>query len=377
MATGVAMARYDRSTLRGTQSSKVSTLTQTIAIAVAVVAVTPAAAQASFPGADGVIAYSVSDSAQQGIWAVNPNTGGQRQLTSGHDEAPSFSPSGNLLAFQRDTTAGSTIFVAGADGSNAKPLVSGSEPAFSPNGSQIVFVRAGGLFVTRLRPGSHVRRLTNHRGDRTPQWSSTGAIAFQRPDLRHARGRRASECCTQEELDVIPAHSRNVEEVMTAELETKMWPDWSPNGRTLAVDLCGPFLELPHVPSVVFHAGCLPAVWPPAGGKPILSGGSETPSGFSWGALGTSCPRYIPEGTDSTYFRIEPPKPQEVEPTSPSQISWQPLIRGTAQVPTATCEERPEPGVLHSAVAPISLSLGKTFCHRVGRRHHKRWKCER
>jgi hypothetical protein len=351
-----------------------SGLRRIIGIAAALLAVVPVAAPASFPGRDGVIAYAVGHSAQQGIWALDPNTGDQGQLTSGPDEAPSFSASGNMLAFQRRLASGTTIFIARADGANAKPLVTGSEPDFSPDGRQIVFVRSGGLFLTGVLPGSHVRQLTKRRGDRTPRWSSAGAIVFQRTTVSRIRGRPPS---TQQELDVIPARGRVAEQVMTSELPTNMWPDWSPDGRTLAVDLCSAvYLTPPRIPSLVFHTGCLPAVWAPAGGKPILSGGYETaPPALSWGGFGSSCPRYIPEGSDGAYFRTEPGRNPEVEAKSPPQFSWQPLISGALRVPTTPCVERPEPGVLHTAVSPISSGAAPTFCHRVGRRHRK--KCER
>jgi WD40-like Beta Propeller Repeat len=349
-------------------------LRQIIGIAAAVLAIVPVAALASFPGRDGVIAYAVGHSAQQGIWAVDPNTGDEGQLTSGPDEAPSFSASGNMLAFQRHLASGTTIFIARADGSNAKRLVTGSEPDFSPDGRQIVFVRAGALFVSGVLPGSHVRQLTKGRGDRTPRWSSTGAIVFQRTAVSRTRGRPPS---TLQELDVIPARSRTVEQVMTSELPTNMWPDWSPDGRALAVDLCSDtYLTPPRIPSLVFHTGCLPAIWPPDGRKPILPGGYETaPPALSWGGFGSSCPRYIPEGADGTFFRTEPGGNPEVEPKSPPQISWQPLTSATLVVPTMPCAARPEPGVIHTGVSPISSGAAPTFCHRVGRR--RRRKCER
>src|ERR1700682_634681 len=105
----------------------------------------PATAIGSFPGSNGVIAFS----AEHSIWAMDPTTRDELQLTSGFDDsAPSFSPSGNMLAFQRRTGATITIYLARADGSEPRALASGSQPAFSSDGRQIVFVRAAGLFLT-------------------------------------------------------------------------------------------------------------------------------------------------------------------------------------------------------------------------------------
>ncbi len=338
----------------------------------AIVAVlAPAAALGSFRGEDGVIAYSVGQSLQRGIWALNPSTGYQLQLTSGPDEAPSFSASGNMLAFQRRAAGTVTIYIARADGSDAKPLVSGSEPAFSPDDQRIVFVRASGLFLTGVAPGSRAQQITRHPGDRTPRWSSTGEIVFQRTDISHVRRRGVSERRTREALAIITPPSLRTSEALSYQPHVEMWPEWSPNGRTLAVALCTgspPPHGLPAtVPSFVFHSDCLPQVWAPDGRRLVGSAEQAVEPGLAWGGPETSCPRYIPQGTDVSYFRNEVP-----EPTSPAEISWQPLLSGTMRLPTVTCEPRPEPGVIHSAVAPATSGPGAQLCIPPTRRHRHR-----
>jgi Tol biopolymer transport system component len=144
-------------------------------VAAVLLVLAPSLARASFPGADGVIAYEDEGS----IWAVDPTTGDQLKLTSGpEDSSPSFAPSGSQLAFQR----GQTIYVVQSDGTGARAITAGAEPTFSPDGTQIAFARRGGLYVAGLAPGSPVRRLTNHPGDHAPNWSSRGTIVFQRTD---------------------------------------------------------------------------------------------------------------------------------------------------------------------------------------------------
>jgi WD40-like Beta Propeller Repeat len=389
---------------------QLSRLGQIIGIATAASVIASAVALASFPGANGVIAYAVGEGPQQGIWAVDPATGGQRQLTSGPDEAPSFSASGDLLAFQRREAAGSTIFIARADGSGARPIVRGSEPAFSPNGRQIVFVRKGGLFLTGTTAGSPVRQVTHQLGDSTPQWSSKGSIVFERTDIRHAtvacftearlkslterkrpENRGEQQCAAGNvsherilehisALDVITPPSLSAREVLTVNESLELWPDWSPDGKTLAVNLCIPHdhsLAEPHLRSFIVYTSppCVPAVWAPNGGKPIRPGGSSP--GFSWGGYGTSCPRYIPYGTEKDYVRAPAGnfekgfytghvRPEE-EPKSPAQFSWQPLLPGTMRVPTVKCLERPEPGVEHGFLGQqeIDYSIRLHSCHRV------------
>jgi len=318
-----------------------------------VAALAPAAALASFPGADGVIAYADEGS----IWALEPQTGDQLRLTSGpDDEAPSFSPSGNTLAFQRYAGSATTIFLAGADGSNAHPLLAGREPAFSPSGQQIVFVRAAGLFLTDVTPGSPVRQITDHRGDSEPRWSSTGEIVFERAYRLRVSVHGVVETPFINQLDIIRPPSLKVHALLTyeqpafepqlSEHETELHPDWSPNGRALAVALCNSGPAHPPfetVPALVFHTSCAPDVWAPEGrrlaepGSPPLAG-----AGYS------SCPLRIYESTE---------------------ISWQPLVSGSLRVPVVKCEpHEPPPGPV-SGTLPAKEVLGSRTCFYNKRKH--------
>jgi hypothetical protein len=384
-----------------------------IAVLAAIAAMlTPSAAEGSFPGANGVIAYS----AEHSIWVVDPATGDQLRLTTGpEDSAPSFSPSGDLLAFQRRTTTtvtapqrpptgpatssqrrpvstvtvdianadGSdpaplvaaspvpllhlttstvTVYVAYADGSNPTPLVAGSEPAFSPNGTQIVFVRPSGLFLTGVAPGSPVRPLTDHPGDRTPRWSSKGSIVFQRADG------------TGTELDIVTPPSTHIRRLFTYqrgdEDQAVMWPEWSPNGRSISVALCERGSEIPTVetvPSIVFHSSCAPDVWAPAGGPPLEAG-----TGALRGKPDSSCPPFIESGANEDVSFIGPHGPlyQDEGPNWP--IAWQPLHAGTLRVLTMPCtEDKERENAPIAATSPAILMHGGQLCVYFRRRHRK------
>jgi hypothetical protein len=336
-------------------------------------ALVPSAAQASFPGGDGVIAYSAAGSPEPGIWAVDPQTGSQLRLTSGAtDEAPSFSASGNMLAFQRRVHGVVTIFTALADGSDATPLVRGSQPAFSPDGRELVFVRPTGLFLTGVAPGSSVHQITSQRGDRAPRWSSTGQIVFQRTDIWHVRNPEP-RWKTLEQLDLVTPPQRHAIEVLRYEEDVNLWPEWSPNGRTIVVDLCTDRSIPAHLPTTVpsfrLVDDCFPRTWAPDGRRVARAG-------FDWGKPQTSCPRYIPLGAPERFIRLGPGgQAIAEEPQNPSQISWQPLIDGTVKLHTHPCEPRPEPGIAVEHLAGAApAEHGVTVCVRPRSRHRHHYK---
>ena len=343
-------------------------LTWTLAAIMIASVLAPAVARASFPGGNGIIAYT----AEGKIWALDPETEGGRPLTSGpNDSAPSFSPSGNTLAFQRVAGGTVTVYLAGADGSDVRSLVEGSEPAFSPNGSQIVFVRADGLFVTGVASGSAVERITHHPGDREPQWSSRGSIAFERTDTRRVRhhgrlGRRVTS-----ELDLIAPPRGHVRQILTYEASTDMWPTWSPNGKTLTVALCKPLPPHeregePELPKLEYLESCGSSAWAPeghwtlAGGHPYAELGqvaiverrlAEIPEGaFMAQHVGAACP--------STWGGVN------------VGIAWQPLLAGTMRVVTSPCDYR---GTV-TGVAPSKVDNHEAQPHRTRScsvRHHQ------
>ena len=106
--------------------------------------------------------------------------------------APAFSPDGSLIAFHRSGRTGG-IFVAGATGESVRRLTDvGFDPAWSPDGKQIVFATEeivdpasshgdSGLYVVDVSGGSAhqlleldaVQSSWSPSGERT----STGAIA--------------------------------------------------------------------------------------------------------------------------------------------------------------------------------------------------------
>jgi Tol biopolymer transport system component len=131
------------------------------------------------------------------------------------------------------------LFRVRASGTGMKRITSGlhpaNDPAFSPDGTRVVFARLSlGLFFAKV-DGSSLRRLTRNGSDRYPVWSPNGRlIAFVRGGgsgyrlwLMNANGNR------QHRLRLAPT--------------TVGRPGWTPDGKSLVVASGGAFYKLSAV----------------------------------------------------------------------------------------------------------------------------------
>jgi TolB protein len=133
------------------------------------------------------------------IFSIRVDGTGLHQLTTGgfSDRDPVFSPNGRIIAFDRFQEGHTRhVFTMRADGTNLKDATPrlaawSSEPAFSPSGNRIAYVRSypgnSTSDVFTIRPnGTETRRLTGHSGHplggvSSPSWSPDGTrIVFQR-----------------------------------------------------------------------------------------------------------------------------------------------------------------------------------------------------
>ncbi|HEY5433907.1 MAG TPA: hypothetical protein VIK13_01620 [Candidatus Limnocylindrales bacterium] len=89
----------------------------------------------SFSGGNGLIAYERAAGTAGVVEVYDPATGVSRDLVSGGQ--PAWSPDGSKLAFVQ----GETIYVANADGSGAEAVGKGSWPSWSPDGARLAIAR--------------------------------------------------------------------------------------------------------------------------------------------------------------------------------------------------------------------------------------------
>jgi hypothetical protein len=340
-----------------------------------------AAAFASFPGQDGVVAYSSafggSPSSGTHIWAVDPASGEQLQLTSGpfEDIHPSFSPSGEALVFaryrlhdgfyenERDTSLPPEIYLMNLDGSSLSLMTTGAEPAFGPAGREIVFVRNGSIYILSTSAGAKPELIAHGPGNSAPSWSVTGQIAFEhsRPVLKRYEGYEGLSFRTVlNQLDItLPAYHRvqtlfTYEELMSREdvelqeegKEVDLFPDWSPDGNRILLSLCraeaGLEGVIPTNPQLVIHPGCEPDVWlPDAHGRIGLRSILTNPDA-------STCPILVP--------------------FEPVALSYQPLGIGSSRVPVKPCLILGGP----IAFSPAEPALGSRTCYTLHHRRHCR-----
>jgi Tol biopolymer transport system component len=174
------------------------------------------------------------------LLAVAPG-GGRREPLTGNDTSefePAASPDGGRIAFVRDAGYHQEIWSMRRDGSAAQHLAGAPErrafsPAWSPDGDELAFVRSGSrteadeesapdLFAMRS-DGSAVRRLTRNAWATDPAWSPGGErIAYTRTQLGSCQA-----------IWLMAPNGDEDERLTDCDLYA-VAPAWSPNGGELA-----------------------------------------------------------------------------------------------------------------------------------------------
>jgi len=221
-----------------------------LALAVSVVVLSPVSSSAG-PATNGRIVFQRvfwdphGHTRQIALFTVRPDGTDVQRLTDPpagvETGAPDWSPDGSSIVYVRaafgEPPAWSHIIVVGADGTGRVDLTEGhcqapcraeEDPAWSPDGKRIAFVRVAhevrGIFVMRA-DGTHRRRVVVPPSDRfvdsAPAWSPKGGrLVFERLDRR----RDAAA------LFVVRLDDDRTRRITLWTLFGGNRPDWSPDG---------------------------------------------------------------------------------------------------------------------------------------------------
>ncbi len=120
------------------------------------------------PDGSEIVFARVNEKGQSGtdrdidIYTISANGGVATRVVhvDGNDSQPSFSPDGLKIAFYNEPNGG--IYVVDRDGSDLTPLASGINPSWSPDGDLIAFERDGKVFVMNA-DGSNEKQVVDGR----------------------------------------------------------------------------------------------------------------------------------------------------------------------------------------------------------------------
>jgi TolB protein len=183
-------------------------------------------------GPNGTVAFTTYRRGQPDIYVATPGGEARPVIQKGQmATGVAFSPDGKRIAFALAQGEGAQIWVANADGSEAKritdtPYGINTSPTWSPDGKRIAFVSNRGgspqIYVMGA-DGSSPQRLTFQGNyNQTPDWSPRGdLIAFTARDERNAF-----------DLFTVNVDTRKVTR-LTQDQANNEEPVFSPNGRLI------------------------------------------------------------------------------------------------------------------------------------------------
>ena len=311
--------------------------------------------QATSPGRNGRIAYMVKDGrGNWQIWVANADLSGPKKLTRGRYDSgwPVWSPNGRRLAFDSNRTDHkpddshevNDVFVMKPDGSGVKKLtdskgISG-DAAWSPKGSLIAFDadrgnKNGFSAIYGIRPnGRGLRKLTHPRhpmSDYKPRFSPDGTqIVFLRERGTADFGPAA--------LFTMHLDGSHLHRLTPFSLHADD-SDWSPDGKQIVFDGYpnGPYGDIYTVSASggayinVTHdtTGQADPVWSPDGQKILF-----LDNGYVNGVGRTGLATMSPDGNQRHFIANEN--------LEAHQADWESVAAGAE--PLTRVSKRPRPG---------------------------------
>jgi Tol biopolymer transport system component len=222
-----------------------------VVFALVVTAVAATAAAAPTSGPNGLIAYAQEVRGRYQLFTIRPDGTENTQVThlKGTAFGPDWSPDGKLIAFTYETPrANGSVALISARGTGFREVtpaapeprpkhVWNGNPAFTPDGKSIVFVRNqgpadSGIWIMRT-DGSGLRRLT--RNPYVRNWDGGDVAPTVSPDGRRIAFVRIKKAETLQALFVVRTDGTGLRQVTPYSLEVAIKVDWSSDGRLIVL----------------------------------------------------------------------------------------------------------------------------------------------
>ena len=286
------------------------------------------------------------------LYGAHSDGSGVRQITDGatNDTDPVVSPNGKTIAYAQELEKGirviATIPIAGGRIAwHSRDDLGASDPTWSPDGSEVLFVGDhSGLYAVSSN-GSDLRTVLTFIKSQIadPSWSPDGSmIVFAGPDGSLPAGAPWS-------LIAVTADGKQFIGNVPGSNEDARAPAWSPDGSLIA------FLA-PHGRGVgVFTVPASTGL--PVGGEPsLIATAAHLEHDLTWAPDGSSL--LVSDG--DWIYRVDPtpggdPRENFVRLMQGQSPSWQPIPRD-ASSPTPLTSPGPQP-------EGRDIGLGFNLCH--------------
>ena len=213
-------------------------------------------ALATYPGDVGRLAFAMNGAdGNVDIYTALPNGSNVKRLTTdpGFDACTAYSADGKRIAFCSDRSGAFEIWAMDKNGKGQHAVTNtggyAEFPDWSPNGRKIAFDGVQGtdpsneIYVVNTRDGSGLTALTSCAGSGAgcfnayPAWSPDGSkIVYVHADDSDEDGNAINE-----QVWVMNANGSNKTQLTFTAADHDQTPDWSPDGRKIA------YMEAGHI----------------------------------------------------------------------------------------------------------------------------------